>query len=121
MTEYRIGIDVGGTFTDFLFLDQNGATVIRKSPTTPTDLSEGVFAGLSQFANDKGMSVEGFLSNTRMIVHGTTISTNTVLTGTGAKIGFVTTEGFRDILNMRRGLSDKRYDWKTAPPPPLCW
>jgi len=119
MTEYRIGIDVGGTFTDFLFLDEGGDHVIRKSPTTPSDLSEGVFSGLGQFADDKGMTLEKLLNNTRMIVHGTTITTNAVLTGTGAKIGFVVTDGFRDILNMRRGLSDKRYDWKTSPPPPL--
>ena len=116
---HRIGIDVGGTFTDFLVIDDDGSNWIGKSPTTPASPSEGVFAGLEALAGERGRTLAQFLADTRTIVHGTTIATNAVLTGRGARVGFVTTEGFRDLLNMRRGLSESRYDWKRSPPPPL--
>ncbi|GAB6171137.1 hydantoinase/oxoprolinase family protein [Paradesulfitobacterium aromaticivorans] len=115
----KIGIDVGGTFTDFLLFDAEGNTAIFKSPTTPDDPTEGVFTGLAEMAAEKGISIVSFLKQVDVIVHGTTITTNAVLTGNGAKTGFVTTKGFRDILNMRRGLKEDQYETKYAPPQPL--
>lgn len=116
---FRVGIDVGGTFTDFLVTDQHGESRIFKSPTTPRDPTEGVFSGLRTAAESYDKSFATFLAEVETIVHGTTITTNATLTGKGAKTGFITTSGFRDILNMRRGLRENQYDSKSAPPPPL--
>ena len=117
---YQIGIDVGGTFTDLLVCDPDGRTRICKSPTTPDDPSIGVFAALDQAANASRISFEDFLKQVDSIVHGTTITTNAVLTGTGAKTGFLTTRGFRDLLALRRGMkTGERYDLELAPPPTL--
>ena len=117
---YQIGIDVGGTFTDLLVCDDDGRTRIRKSPTTPADPSVGVFAALEQAAQDNQVALQDFLARVETIVHGTTITTNAVLTRTGANTGFVTTRGFRDLLALRRGMkTGERYDLELAPPPVL--
>ena len=116
---FRVGIDVGGTFTDFIVTDQSGESRVFKALTTPRDPTEGVFAGLKIAAENYGRNFSIFLSEVETIVHGTTITTNAALTGEGAKTGFITTKGFRDILNMRRGLREKQYDCKSAPPDPL--
>ncbi len=114
---FKIGIDVGGTFTDLLVFDNNGQTRICKSPTTPGDPSLGVFAALDQAAGDNQLSTHDFLHQVDSIVHGTTITTNAVLTATGARTGFLTTRGFRDLLGLRRGMKEgKRYDLQLAPP-----
>lgn len=116
---YRIGIDVGGTFTDFLLVDEAGNSKVYKTSTTPKNPTEGVFTGLEIMAKDKGISTKEFLGQVATIVHGTTITTNAALTGEGAKTGFITTKGFRDVLNMRRGVRERQYDPKQSPPPPL--
>jgi len=117
IVKYKIGIDVGGTFTDLLVFDDLGRTRICKSPTTPADPSLGVFAALDQAAHDKESTVSEFLDQVESIVHGTTITTNAVLTGTGARTGFLTTRGFRDLLLLRRGMKGgERYDLQMAPP-----
>jgi len=116
---YRLGVDVGGTFTDFLLTDSEGNKSIYKALTTPKNPSEGLFSGVKKIADDKNLSVKDFLKNVAAIIHGTTITTNAVLTGGGARTGFITTEGFRDALNMRRGLKERQYDFKYSPPPPL--
>ena len=117
-TRYRVGVDVGGTFTDLLVTDGTGAARLYKSPTTPRDPSIGVLEGLERAARDQDRPLEEFLADVAAIVHGTTITTNAVLTGEGARTGFVTTKGFRDVLNMRRGLKARQFE-KYAPPPPL--
>ncbi len=117
---YQIGIDVGGTFTDLLVCDEQGKTRICKSPTTPADPSLGVFAALEQAAQDSRTGLQDFLARVDAIVHGTTITTNAVLTQSGARTGFITTRGFRDLLAMRRGMkTGERYDLELAPPPVL--
>ncbi|MFF9456983.1 hydantoinase/oxoprolinase family protein [Streptomyces flaveolus] len=115
----RIGIDIGGTFTDLFVIEGNGESRIYKSPTTPHDPSVGLLNGLTKAADSFGESLEGFLGGVSTIVHGTTIATNAVLTRQGAKTGFVTTHGFRDLLNMRRGIRERQNDSKYAPPVPL--
>jgi len=114
----RVGVDVGGTFTDFLVKDRHGEARIYKTSTTPNDPTIGFFNGLGKAAKDAGLSLEEWLGQVETIVHGTTITTNAVLTGEGALTGFITTAGFRDVLNMRRGLKDRHFDIY-APPPPL--
>ncbi|MFS0697937.1 hydantoinase/oxoprolinase family protein [Streptomyces nitrosporeus] len=115
----RIGIDIGGTFTDLFVIEEDGGSRIYKSPTTPHDPSVGLLDGLAKAADSFGESLEDFLGAVSTIVHGTTIATNAVLTHRGAKTGFVTTHGFRDLLNMRRGIRERQNDSKYAPPPPL--
>lgn len=116
---YKVGIDVGGTFTDFLVTDQSGRAEVFKVLSTPKDPSKGVFNGLQEIAAAKDLAISDFLKLVEIIVHGTTITTNAALTGTGAKTGFVTTKGFRDVLNMRRGLKENQYETKCGPPLPL--
>ncbi len=115
---FRVGVDVGGTFTDFLVAADDGEARIYKTSTTSANPAEGFFRGLEKAAADNSMDLSEFLPQVSTIVHGTTITTNTVLTGTGAITGFVTTHGFRDVLNMRRGLKERQFE-KYAPPAPL--
>lgn len=114
----RVGVDVGGTFTDFLVSDDEGNAEIYKTSTTPHDPSIGFFRGLKKAATQHGVSLDEFLRRVETIVHGTTITTNATLTGEGAVTGFITTKGFRDVLNMRRGLKERQFE-KYAPPAPL--
>lgn len=111
----RIGVDVGGTFTDFLVVDEQGNAEIYKTSTTPRDPSVGFFRGFEKAAHARGLSSEEFLRQVDTVVHGTTITTNATLTGDGAVTGFVTTKGFRDVLNMRRGLKERQFEKFAAP------
>lgn len=117
--QYKIGIDVGGTFTDFLLLNKNGGTEVYKVLSTSEDPSIAVLDGLTRMAKDRELSLEKFLSLVDIIVHGTTVTTNAVLTGNTAKTGLLTTRGFRDALEMRRGIREETYDNKAKPAEPL--
>lgn len=116
---YRIGIDVGGTFTDFLLLDEQGNAEIYKTLSTPTEPSIGTMAGLEEMATSRGAKLADFLPGVSLIVHGTTITTNMVLTRRYAKTGFITVKGFRDYLNERRGMKRTLYTPKESPPHPI--
>jgi N-methylhydantoinase A len=116
---YKIGIDVGGTFTDFLVINEEGEFDIHKTPSTPEDFSKGLMGGLEEIATKQNMPLKQFLSQVDVIVHGATVTTNAVLTGTTAKTGFITTEGFRDYLTQRRGLKRNAYNPKESPPTPI--
>ena len=113
---YRIGIDVGGTFTDLVAVDQDGRVTIAKSTSTPKDPSIGVMEGLSLLAADLGIDPRSLLAATDFIVHGTTVATNALLERKGAKAGMLTTEGHRDVIEMREGLKDDRYNLRMPPP-----
>lgn len=116
---YRIGVDVGGTFTDFLLIDSAGVSSVFKTSSTPKDPSIGVLDGLAEMAKYVGLSLQEFAAKIDLIVHGTTVTTNAVLTGNGVKTGLLTTAGFRDILEMRRGYREEIYNNKLTPPKPL--
>ena len=116
---YRVGIDVGGTFTDFLLLDEQGKSSVFKTPTTPHDHSIGLMNGLREIAEDQQLSLEVFVRQVDLVVHGTTVATNAVLTGKGANTGLITTQGFRDALEMRRGIRESQYDNHFVAPVPL--
>jgi len=108
----KIGIDVGGTFTDF-FVDQSGKeTRIHKTLSTPSDPSIAVMNGLTDIAEsmDPPMSLTALAAAVDTIVHGTTVTTNATLTSNGAKTGLITTEGVRDALEMRRGIREEQYN-----------
>jgi len=102
-----LGVDVGGTFTDFL-LWEDGELRVYKRPSTPDDPSRGVLAGL----DEAGWSPEE-------VVHGSTVATNAVLERKGAKTALITTKGFRDVLAIGRQTRPKLYDLEPRRPPPL--
>lgn len=96
---YRLGVDVGGTFTDLLLVDETSGNVYTaKVPSTPDDSSIGVLNGIGRVCETAGVDP----SKISQVMHGTTVATNTVLTGTGAKVGLVTTKGFRQVLQIAR-------------------
>ncbi|MGO4670411.1 hydantoinase/oxoprolinase family protein [Bosea sp. 2RAB26] len=116
---YTIGIDVGGTFTDLVAIGPDQGAVFAKSPSTPADQSLGVMTGLAELAGKLGLDRLDLLARTTRLVHGTTVATNALLERKGAKVALLTTEGHRDILEMREGLKGDRYDLRTPPPEPL--
>ena len=116
---YRIGIDVGGTFTDFFLACEDGQTRALKVPSTPDDPTIAVMQGLGEMAAAAGHASSAFLQLIDRIVHGTTVTTNAVLTGRMASVGLLTTRGFRDALQMRRGIREEPYDNKYTAPDPI--
>jgi N-methylhydantoinase A len=96
---YRLGVDVGGTFTDLMLVrDEDGATHRVKTPSTPADPSQGVLVGVKRILEESGASPQEVMS----IMHGTTVATNAVLESKGARVGLITTEGFGQILHLAR-------------------
>lgn len=115
----KVGIDVGGTFTDFLLMETGCPNRMIKVLSTPEDPSNAVIDGLSRLARERGQTLAEFMAAVDLIVHGTTVTTNAVLTGKVARTALFTTEGFRDALEMRRGVRERLYDNKYAAPRPL--
>ena len=107
---FKIGIDVGGTFTDFVVIKQGGPPAYFKTESTPQDPSEGVLTGLKSIAASNNIIIEKLLENTNLLIHGTTVATHTLIERKGAKVGLITTEGFRDLIEMREGLKEDRYN-----------
>jgi N-methylhydantoinase A len=118
--DYRIGLDVGGTFTDCVLLRPDGSVVLEKSPTTPEDQSIGVLAGLAQLSAAEGTTVEELLKQTRTIVHGTTAGDNTMIQMSGAPTGLLVTSGFRDEIEFRRCYKEEIWDPAYPPPEPIA-
>jgi N-methylhydantoinase A len=116
---YRIGVDVGGTFTDVVCLGADGTTTLAKAATTPDDQSRGVIDGLTKLAAELHVTLRELLGDTERLVHGTTVATNALLERRTARVGMLTTEGHRDVIEMREGLKPERYDLRLSPPPPL--
>ncbi len=118
---YRIGIDVGGTFTDCVLLRADGSLVLEKSPTTPGDQSEGVIAGLGRLAEAEGLpDAAALLAATESIVHGTTTGDNTMIQMRGAPTGLLVTEGFRDEIEFRRCFKEDIWDPAFPGPEPIA-
>jgi len=98
---YRLGVDVGGTFTDLLLFDTDtGAFWRHKTPSTPHDSSEGILNGVGAICANAGIGA----GQIDYFLHGTTVATNAVLEGKGARVGLVTTEGYRDIMQIARSF-----------------
>ena len=115
----RIGIDVGGTFTDIVAVSDTGTVTFSKAASTPNDPSIGVMNAVERLADELGINSQTLLSKTESIVHGTTVATNALLERKGAKTGLLTTLGHRDVLEMREGLKDDRYNMRLPAPAPL--
>ncbi|MBB3897780.1 hydantoinase/oxoprolinase family protein [Roseococcus suduntuyensis] len=116
---YVIGVDVGGTFTDVVGVDEEGREFLAKAASTPHDQSEGVIQGLRNLASMLGLTLGELLETTTRIVHGTTVATNALLERRGARTAMLTTEGHRDVVAMREGLKPARYDLRLPAPEPL--
>ncbi len=117
---FKIGIDVGGTFTDFVVAAEDGQPRFFKTQSTPDDPSLGVMAGLREVADAYELSMEQLLEDTDLVIHGSTVATNTLVERKGARVGLITTEGFRDLLEMREGLKEDRYNLRMTPVEPLA-
>jgi len=117
---YRVGIDVGGTFTDLVMVRPDGSVLMDKTPTTPGNQAEGVLAGLGQLAMREGLALADFLARADAIVHGTTTADNTMIEMSGAVTGLVTSEGHRDEIELRRGFKESIWDPALPPPHPIC-
>ncbi|MBK9360217.1 MAG: hydantoinase/oxoprolinase family protein [Rubrivivax sp.] len=108
----KLGIDVGGTFTDFVLARAGEPPHIHKTLSTPADPSIAVIDGLTQIAAalEPPLALRDFLATIDTIVHGTTVATNATLTSTGASCALLTTAGLRDALEMRRGIREEQYN-----------
>lgn len=115
---YRVGIDIGGTFTDFALL-KGDEVILHKNLSTPEDRSLGVMEGLSTLADKEGLALGDFLQHCDAIVHGTTVADNTLIEMNGAITGLITTEGFRDEMEYRRGFKEDIWDLRLEPPKPI--
>ena len=119
---YRLGVDVGGTFTDLLLVNEKtGALHTAKVPSTPEDSSIGVFNGINRVCEQNNVDP----SEINTVMHGTTVATNTILTETGAKVGLITTKGYRQVLQIARsfvpgGLGGWVIYYKSNPLAPLA-
>ncbi len=105
--QYRLGVDVGGTFTDFVLLDEGSSEIhIAKSLTTPTDPSVGILTGVKAF----DAACAGHVDATRRSAHATTLGANSVSERKGAVTALLATKGFRDILELRRHVRVTTYE-----------
>ena len=113
--KFRLSIDVGGTFTDIVLLGDDGTLVTRKVSSTPDDYSRAIMLGVREVI--QGAGVDG--SDIQEVGHGTTVATNTIIERSGPKIALITTEGFRDVLEIGRYRLPRLYDLTWRKPDPL--
>src|SRR5262252_1579635 len=111
----RLGVDVGGTFTDLVLLTRDGSLVTRKVLSTSNNYAEAIFAGIAEVLQEAGMAG----GNVEELIHGTTVATNAIIERRGARTGLVTTEGFRDLLEIGRLRLMRLYDMDQERPAPL--
>jgi N-methylhydantoinase A len=117
---FRIGIDTGGTFTDLAVIDETGDFRMYKSPTTPHDYTEGILNTLKLCATDYNLELRDFLSKVgTFIVHGSTVATNAIIEGNGAKVGIIGTKGHTNILWRREGNREDVFNYYIDYPKPL--
>jgi N-methylhydantoinase A len=112
---YRLGVDIGGTFTDVVLVLPDGSIKTRKVASTPSDYSEGILQCITPLLDEQGCAGEVIDE----IVHGTTVATNAILEYTGARTALLTTAGFRDVLELRRVRAPELYNPFYSPPAPL--
>jgi N-methylhydantoinase A len=115
MTAWRAGIDIGGTFTDIVLISDDGCVRTRKVPSTVDDYARGIVEGLAALLDEASVPADAVAS----VLHATTIGSNAVLERRGARTGLITTEGFRDVLEIRDLRMPRLYDLAWTKPPPL--
>ena len=114
-TACRLGVDVGGTFTDLVLLTRGGRVVTRKVLSTSSNYAEAIFAGIAEVMQDGGVAG----GDVKELIHATTVATNAIIERRGARTGLVTTEGFRDLLETGRLRLMRLYDMDQERPAPL--
>jgi N-methylhydantoinase A len=116
---YRVTVDVGGTFTDCLVLDEDSGDLRQfKAPTTPADPSLGLIDAVTKAATHYEHTLDEFLGRVELLIHGTTLATNTLINEDGALTGMITTKHFRDMLEIRRGHKNVRTSMYNVFVPP---
>jgi N-methylhydantoinase A len=115
MVDYRIGVDIGGTFTDVVFLSSGGHVLARKVASTPDDYSRAVLEAIDNGVKELGIGPDSVSE----VSHGFTVATNAIIENKGAKTALITTEGFRDVLELRRNRVPRLYDLYYEKPPAL--
>ncbi len=103
MPTYLCGIDIGGTFTDCVVVDEAGRVTTAKAASTPANFGEGLIAAVRAAAAKLGLSLEELCQSIALLSHGTTVGTNTVIQKAGAKVGLITTKGHNDVIHIMRG------------------
>ena len=115
MTQYRVGVDIGGTFTDIVLMDDNGIVLTKKISSSVNNYAKAIVQGLSEVFKKYDLSG----SNIVEVLHGTTVASNAILEHKGAKTGLIATKGFRDILEIRNLRMPRLYDLAWEKPKPL--
>src|SRR5688572_4192183 len=115
MPGFRVGVDIGGTFTDIVLLAQDGTVHTKKVSSSVDDYARAIIDGLSQVFQDVGLGG----ADVEEVLHATTVASNAILELKGAKTGLITTRGFRDILEIRNLRMPRLYDLTWQKPPPL--
>lgn len=116
MASARIGVDIGGTFTDLVLLDDHGRVTFTKVSSTPAAPEEAVLTGIDRILKQAGLKT----SDVEEVLHGTTVGSNTMLQKVGAKCGLITTKGFRDVLEIGRVRTPSMFDLTWDKPVPLA-
>src|SRR5712672_3740588 len=114
MTKYRVGVDIGGTFTDIVFLGEHGERLTKKVPSTVDNYATAIVDGLAELIGEHGLDADIV-----ELLHGTTVTSNAILELKGARTGLITTHGFRDVLEIRTLRMPRLYDLSWTKPPPL--
>lgn len=114
--KHLFGVDIGGTFTDIVLASSNGAVRTCKVSSTTADFGDAIIQGMTELIAAAAIDAGGVSG----VVHGTTVATNTILQGSGARTGLITTRGFRDVLEMRRLRIPQMYNLQYTPPRPLA-
>jgi N-methylhydantoinase A len=115
MTRFRVGVDIGGTFTDIVFLGEGGERITRKLSSTVENYASAIVDGLQQILAERRADGTEILE----LLHGTTVASNAILERKGARTGLITTKGFRDVLEIRTLRFPRLYDLSWTKPPPL--
>jgi N-methylhydantoinase A len=115
MTKYRVGVDIGGTFTDIVFLGEYGERLTKKVSSTVDNYATAIVDGLAELTGEHNLAPAQIVE----LLHGTTVASNAILELKGARTGFITTKGFRDVLEIRTLRMPRLYDLAWTKPPPL--
>ncbi|TMV08434.1 hydantoinase/oxoprolinase family protein [Ruegeria sediminis] len=116
-SKYRLGIDAGGTFTDFILADAKGSVQIFKVLSTPTEPTKAIRNGLALITEETGLTAEEIVSNSDLCINGTTVGLNALITHTGAKTGLIATLGHQDSIEIRLGHKEDGYRYDPDYPP----
>jgi N-methylhydantoinase A len=115
MTGFRVGVDIGGTFTDIVLINAEGRLVTKKISSSVSNYATAIVDGLAELFDSAGIAADEI----QEVMHGTTVASNAILELKGAKVGLIGTDGFRDILEIRNLRMPRLYDLEWVKPPPL--